>query len=447
MAIFDRNNFAEKKTQETLVSSSQNKEKMDVKTAEVVQTSNEDEKKTSMTPARAVVKDAIEIAPEAFGELYTYIEDDNIVNIDYNGRHLWVEETSGKRVNKGVLKEPSMIPSLCSRIKNGSRVKEFNKENPVLEAEAVTNGISLRFTSMHEDVAPTGLNFAIRKTPPVVRINIDEALKSRYITPRMLAFALNCVKARMSIVISGEPGAGKTELAKFLSTYIPDELRVATIEDNLEWHYEELKPNADCLSIRVNDTFGYDPAIRVCLRENLKWIMVAEVRGDEIVQYMSSLTSGVRGITTIHTDDVRKIPERMLNMSSDVSTKMRLENDIYDFVNVGIQISRRARDGEHEQRFVDQMAVFSREHGVNKKRLLFSNQKELGDTIPDGLREKFLEYGVSDCFSHKAVDDAVNRLKAAGVNISMENTKPSKTKESDEIKPFPGETSKKVVNK
>ena len=133
MAIFDRPNLAEKKTQEPLVSSSEKKVYEPPVVKEVPEAVERPEEPKKV-PAKTIVKDAIEIAPEAFGELYRYIADETIVNVDYNGRSLVIEEASGRRRDVGPLKDPNMIPSLCSRIKNGSRVKEFNKENPVLEA-------------------------------------------------------------------------------------------------------------------------------------------------------------------------------------------------------------------------------------------------------------------------------------------------------------------------
>lgn len=67
----------------------------------------------------------------------------------------------------------------------------------------------------------------------------------------MLHLLLNCVQAKMNLVFGGEPGAGKTECAKFFMQFIRKEERVITIEDSLEIHYANINPGADAVELRV----------------------------------------------------------------------------------------------------------------------------------------------------------------------------------------------------
>lgn len=384
--------------------------------------------------------DEIELKAEHFGDLYQFIVDDNITDVDYNGRAVWTTACDGTRVRQDVVLDHNFVTIFCNRIKNGMKNVEFNKFNPKLEAETLINGISLRITVFHESIAVTGTSICIRKTPPFARINMEDALESGYITPRMLAFVLNCVKGHLSIVISGEPGVGKTEFAKFLSTFIPDAERVITIEDNLEWHYAELKPNADSVSLQVQASMSHKEAIETCMRQGPKWMMIAEVRGNEVNDYISGITTGVVGITTIHTDDARNIPERMVNMSSDSLSRDRLENQIYEFVNLGIQIKRRARNGEPEARFVDQMVLFSKEHNSNIRKVLFTNQQECEITIPSRIQDKLKDRGVTDVFKNAAVDQAIKNMEASGRTIKYDDrnkTTNQVAEPSREMKPFP----------
>ena len=70
------------------------------------------------------------------------------------------------------------------------------------------------------------------------------------------------------------------------------------------------------------------------------------------------------------TDDVRKIPDRMLNMAGSAREAQRFENDIYNFLDVGILISRKERKEPGRigtvRRFIDQICFFSREGGKNR---------------------------------------------------------------------------------
>ena len=72
-------------------------------------------------------------------------------------------------------------------------------------------------------------------------------------------------------------------------------------------------------------------------------------------------------MTTLHTSDVRKIPDRMLNMAGNERDAGRMENDIYSFIDVGILVRRRGWEDSMERyqisRYIDQVCFFSREDG------------------------------------------------------------------------------------
>ena len=146
---------------------------------------------------------------------------------------------------------------------------------------------------------------------------------------------INCVTAGMNFVIGGEPGSGKTEFVKFLMQFIPLEKRVITIEDSLEIHYSEINPDADAVELRVGEDFSYTDAIKACLRQNPMWLVLSEARSVEVTSPIEQWSTGVNGITTIHLDDLRKLPDRIENMMNDVNDASRLENRIYRYVNVG----------------------------------------------------------------------------------------------------------------
>lgn len=112
----------------------------------------------------------------------------------------------------------------------------------------------------------------------------------------------------------GMPGIGKTECVKFFSQYVPGNERVITIEDTMEIRYSVTNPGKDCIEMRVNDRFDYADAIKASLRLNPKWIMLSEARSKEVKYLLEGWSTGVRGMTTLHTDDVRNIPDRILNM-------------------------------------------------------------------------------------------------------------------------------------
>ena len=108
---------------------------------------------------------------------------------------------------------------------------------------------------------------------PMLRMQVKKMVEDEYVAVPVLELLTNCVAAKMNFVFCGEPGAGKTECAKFFSQFIPAGERVITIEDNPEWHYSQINPGKDCVELRINPDFDYTKAIKTCLRQNPSWIM------------------------------------------------------------------------------------------------------------------------------------------------------------------------------
>ena len=127
----------------------------------------------------------------------------------------------------------------------------------------------------------------------------------------------------------------------------------------------------------------YTQAIKTCLRLNPKWIMLSETRSKEVVYLMECLSTGVHGMTTLHTSDVRKIPDRMLNMAGNERDAGRMENDIYSFIDVGILVRRRGWEDSMERyqisRYIDQVCFFSREDGKNQVQIVVEDGKVISD--------------------------------------------------------------------
>lgn len=308
----------------------------------------------------------IEESADYFGALYPYVCNDNITDIDYNGEELWLTDCRNMRKQIELPKVTGdFVNQFTNRVAN-TVSKPFNKQHPILEAETKC----LRITVVHESVAITGRSFCIRKSLPYVRMTAFNMLQEQYCSQETLQLLQNCVRQKKNIVFCGEPGVGKTECAKFFSGYIDPKDRVITIEDNPEWHYREMYPGRDSIALRISEQMDYTSAIKTCLRLNPKWMMLSEARSTEVAYLMEGFSTGVKGFTTLHTDDVRKVPDRIINMSSGEGNQLRLENDIYTFIDVAVLICRkmiRTRDNrEIGQRYIDQVCFFHRRNGQNE---------------------------------------------------------------------------------
>lgn len=331
---------------------------------------------------------------EQFGILWKYLLEPDVTDVDYNGRELWITDLKkGRYRAKEVLTE-QFVSTFTHNISNCVN-KQFNNANKVLEADTR----ELRISILHDSVATSGISICIRKSPCIVRSTIQRMRKEEYCPECVLHLLMNCVLAGMNFVFGGEPGAGKTECAKFFMQFIPKEERVITIEDSLEIHYREINPGADAVELRIAPGFTYTDAIKASLRQNPKWLMLSEARSVEVTSLLEQWSTGVSGFTTIHLDDVRKLPDRILNMMSDSRDAKRLENRIYRYVNVGIMIRCVKLSDGRIRRYMDQLCFYSREGQENRIYMIIEDGELVSEELPPEIMRRLRMAGIDKPFS------------------------------------------------
>lgn len=322
----------------------------------------------------------------SFDVIQEFINDQNITDINYNGKDLWIDHLHKGRIFYESFSEYEIFINLCIRFSNTVNLP-FNHHHPLLESDFN----DLRISMIHPSVSGR-LSLSIRKTPSIMRINETGIIKNKYISKSGLKFLKYIVQSRCNIMISGMPGAGKTELLKFLTSYIPDYERVISIEDSYEVRYQELHPNRDCVTLKINERFNYEDAIKASLRQRPNWILVSEIRGREVKDLLSSIATGTHLISTIHAKDAYEIPNRMLNMipNIDLSSKQVLSH-LHDVLDIGIHIDVQVSD-MGIKRFIREIICYE-----GKEPTLvyhYQSQKQV-KTLPDKIKSRAQLFGVS----------------------------------------------------
>ncbi len=352
----------------------------------------------------------MELGKEYFGPLWKYVDNEDITDIDYNGKEIWVNNVYNERyrLNQAFVEEfmtPAFVEQFTQRIANVVS-RQFNKRNPQLEAETS----ELRVTVLHESVAHSGRCISIRKTPPVIRLTAEKALEEGFCSKETMALLINCVKSHMNLVFCGMPGIGKTECVKFFSQFIPANERVITIEDTLEIRYSKTNPGKDCIEMKVSENgFGYAQAIKSSLRLNPKWIMLSEARSKEVKFLLESWSTGVRGMTTIHTDDVRNVPDRILNMMETRLDADRMENDIFQALDVAVLVRKRKGEDQVYHRYIDQMCFYFREKGENRTAMMVFDGDQVTQDLPEHVVRQFKRAGVECPYSCRELEEQLKR--------------------------------------
>lgn len=330
---------------------------------------------------------------EQFGVFWNYLQIPEVTDVDYNGKELWITHLKKGRYRAKEEVTESFLSAFTHNISNCIN-KQFNNANKILEADTK----ELRISILHDSVAMTGISVCIRKSPAIIRNTIDSMITSGFCPEKVLCLLVNCVQAKMNFVFGGEPGAGKTECAKFFMQFIPKEERVITIEDSLEIHYADINPGADAVELRISPGFTYTDAIKACLRQNPKWLMLSEARSVEVTSLLEQWSTGVNGFTTIHLDDLRKLPDRIQNMMGNVKDADRMENRIYRYVNVGILIRRRKLPDGTIGRYMDQLCFYAREGEENKIYMLMKDGELVSEEVPEDILRKLRDAGVKKPF-------------------------------------------------
>lgn len=327
------------------------------------------------------------IQKEYFGDLLPYIEKESITDITWNGRTLWIDDLKKGRYASDLQLTDAFLDVFSARLANLANVS-FNRSQPVLEAETE----DLRISILDKSATNTNYTMAVRKTPAIRRLDDNMMIQQHYANRDVLELLKSFVKGRCSFIVTGDVGSGKTELVKYLTKYIPEHARTISIEDNLELRLASINPSLDCVEIKVNDNFSYEKAIKTALRQMCRWMLLSEARGREVRYLLEAASTGCSVMTTIHSDDVRKLPDRILNMMENSGPER--QNDIYSFFDVGIRIDASTnKNGVH--RNISQICVFDRAGGVNSLQMLFEDGKWVSHTLPENLMAKLRRDGVS----------------------------------------------------
>ena len=213
-----------------------------------------------------------------------------------------------------------------------------------------------------------------------------------------------CVRARLNIVISGGTGSGKTTFLNVLSSYIPEDERIVTIEDAAELQLRQrhvLRLESRPPNIEGKGTVAIRDLVRNALRMRPDRIIVGEVRDGAALDMLQAMNTGHDGsLTTVHANSPRDSLSRLETMvlMAGIDLPVRaIRDQVASAVDVIVQLSR-LKDGS--RRIVAITEVAGMEGDVITLQDLFTfdysagrddQGRVLGSLQPTGLRPKFAQ--------------------------------------------------------
>src|SRR6266536_1034429 len=278
-----------------------------------------------------------------FGPLEMLLKDPTISDILVNGPYKVYVERRGKLEKTDVkFRDNDHLLQIIDRIvsKVGRRVDETI---PMVDARLPDGS---RVNAIIPPLALDGPSLSIRRfgSNP---LKLEDLLNYKAFTPEMAMLLEACIKARLNIIISGGTGSGKTTLLNTLSSFIPHEERMVTIEDAAELQLQQehvVRLETRPPNIEGKGMVTQRDLVRNALRMRPDRIVIGEVRGGEALDMMQAMNTGHDGsISTIHANSARDALSRletMMLMAGIHLPERALREQIASGLDLIVQLSR-----------------------------------------------------------------------------------------------------------
>lgn len=358
-------------------------------------------------PERARLFEQIAAEILGFGPLQPLLEDDTITEIMVNGpKNVYVERKGKLHRVPVTFENNDHVMRIIDRIVAplGRRIDE---SSPYVDARLQDGS---RVNAVIPPISLVGPTLTIRKFSKNP-ITVEQLIQFGSISPEAIQFLKACVEARLNILISGGTGSGKTTLLNVMSSFIPADERILTIENAAELqlrqeHVVTLESRPPNIEGRGEITIR-DLVIN-SLRMRPERIIVGECRGGETLDMLQAMNTGHDGsMTTAHANSPRDAISRVETMCLMAGMDLPVRA-IREQVSSAIDLicqQERMRDGTRKVTSITEVSGMEGDVITMTDIFVFEqtgmeNGKIVGRLRPTGLRPKFMD-----------------KLESAGINL------------------------------
>ncbi|HYH98108.1 ATPase, T2SS/T4P/T4SS family [Hyalangium sp.] len=344
------------------------------------------------------------------GPLEAFLASEEISEIMVNhANQIYIEQRGKLTLSEKTFSSNQAVLGVIERIVApiGRRIDE---SSPLVDARLKDGS---RVNAIIPPLALKGPCITIRKFKKDA-LKIQDLIKYKTVTAQMAEFLEMCVRARKNIVISGGTGSGKTTTLNIISSFIPDDERIITVEDAAELqlpqdHWVQLEsrpPNLEGKgAITIRDL------VKNCLRMRPDRIVVGECRSGETLDMLQAMNTGHDGsLTTLHANTPRDAIARletMVLMSGMELPVKAIREQIASAVHMIVQQTRFS-DGTRKICFITE--VSGMEVDIVTLQDIFYYKQD-GFTDDNKVRGRFVASG----FVPKFYDD----LQRKGIPVNM----------------------------
>jgi pilus assembly protein CpaF len=332
------------------------------------------------------------------GPLQPLLEDESITEIMVNGpKNIYVERKGKIHRVPVTFESNDHVMRIIDRIVAplGRRIDE---SSPYVDARLPDGS---RVNAVIPPISLVGPTLTIRKFSKNP-ITVEQLVQFGTLTPEAIQFLKACVEARVNVVISGGTGSGKTTLLNVLSSFIPSDERILTIENAAELQLRQ--EHVVTLESRPSNIEGRgEITIRQLVVNALRMrpdrIVVGEIRDEAALDMLQAMNTGHDGsMTTAHSnsprDTLARLETMVLMAGMDLPVRA-IREQVTSAVDLVVH-QERMRDGSRKVVNITEVSGMEGDVITTTDIFLFEqtgveNGKVIGRLRPTGLRPKFME--------------------------------------------------------
>ena len=249
-----------------------------------------------------------------YGPIDPYLSDPEVTEVMVNGPHaVWVERGGKSFRTDTRFVDSTHLERIIEKIV-GQVGRRIDESTPMVDARLPDGS---RVNAVIHPLAIGGPFLTIRKFS-VDPFTSDDLVAMGSLTEQVAGFVRRCVQGRLNVIVSGSTGSGKTTLLNVLSSYIPDNDRIITVEDAAELRLNQM--HVLTLEARPPNLEGKGQVtIRDLVRNTLRMrpdrIIVGEIRDGSALDMLQAMNTGHDGsLTTVHSNSPRDTLARIETM-------------------------------------------------------------------------------------------------------------------------------------
>src|ERR1700728_4725515 len=334
-----------------------------------------------------------------YGPLEPLLKDPTVTDILINThKRCYIERFGQLQETKVHFKDEAHLLRIINRIVSaiGRRVDE---SSPMVDGRLRDGS---RVTVAVRPIAVDGPLVSIRKFAERV-LDMDRLVELGTLRPAMSEVLAAAVAGKVSMLIAGGTGSGKTTMLNALSNFIPSRERLITIEDAAELQLQQ--PHVGRLETRPANIEGKGEVrqrdlVRNALRMRPDRIIIGECRGEEAFDMLQAMNTGHEGsMTTVYANTVPNALTRLDSMVAMTNLSLpekTVRQQISSALTIVVQCTRLS-DGSrkcvsiHEITGMEESVISMQEIFTFQKKGIGPNGKVLGLFKPSGIRPRFLE--------------------------------------------------------